>query len=368
MPDISNIVIYHPGAIGDVMLATPVAAALRKKFARAKITCCTHGSLKPLLDLCPFIDDIQPIDKRWPLSRQREVLFATKPQLIVDLSGSLRGKMLTWFSKARVLRYRKQGKKETPRIHAVQNFLQTLRPLGVPMSAEYPTIFPTDMLKESVADRIVESLPATTTGAGGDRRIIAIVPGVGHLRSHRAWPVKNWVELINRMQGDEGRLLGGTPALPGSAVRQRQPGSAGILPAPTIVLLIGGADDVQIAEKIMAQFSLQSTCLNFTGLLSLPQTAAALSLCTAVVSGDTGPAHIAVAVGVPVVGIYGPTYPERSGPYGCEQLIVNNSHHCRCHDEKSCHITAADGPGDCMRKLPTDEVWKRLSACMKVAK
>jgi ADP-heptose:LPS heptosyltransferase len=327
------------------MLATPVAAALRKKFARAKITCCTHGSLKPLLELCPAIDDIQPIDKRWPLSRQREVLFAGKPQLIVDLSGSLRGRMLTWFSNARVLRYRKQGKKETPRIHAVQNFLQTLRPLGVPMSAEYPTVFPTDILKESVADRIVESLPATTTGGGGDRRIIAIVPGVGHLRSHRAWPAKNWVELINRLDVN------------GAGNQQS-----------AIVLLIGGSDDAETGEKIIRQFSPQVPCVNFTGLLSLPQTAAALSLCTAVVSGDTGPAHIAVAVGIPVVGLYGPTYPERSGPYGCEQLIVDNSHHCRCHDEKSCHITAADGPGDCMRKLPTDEVWKRLSACMKVAK
>lgn len=327
MHDFSNIVIYHPGAIGDVMLATPVAATLKKNFPAAKITHVTHASLKPLLQLCPDIDDIQSIDKRWPFMRQRACLLGSKPQLVVDLSGSTRGRFLTMFSGAKTVHYQKQNKNEVPRMHAVDNFLETLESLKLPETAGYPTAFPTDILKNNIRERI---------GATADQ-IIGIVPGVGHLRSHRGWTVEHWIELISRLSN-------------------------------CTVLLIGGTDDQAIAAEIAGHGFPNTNCVNLTGLLSLPETAAALSLCEAVVSGDTGPAHIAVAVGKPVIGLYGPTYPDRSGPYGYRDLVVDQSHHCRCHNFKSCQITAAAGPGDCMAKLPTDEVWMRLSALMKLAR
>src|SRR5438094_5589465 len=118
MEPFSNIVIYHPGAIGDVMLATPVAATLKQSSPAARITYFTHESLKPLLSLCACIDDIRAIDKRWSFGKQRMTLLQDRPELIVDLSGSLRGRLLTAMAGAKVLHYRKQSKFAKPRIHA----------------------------------------------------------------------------------------------------------------------------------------------------------------------------------------------------------------------------------------------------------
>ena len=66
-------------------------------------------------------------------------------------------------------------------------------------------------------------------------------------------------------------------------------------------------------------------------LVSLAKTA------TLMVSGDTGPIHVAGAVGTPLVGIYGPTSPERNGPWASQDLTVSRFRNCECHYQRQCH-------------------------------
>ena len=54
------------------------------------------------------------------------------------------------------------------------------------------------------------------------------------------------------------------------------------------------------------------------------------------VSGDTGPLHIAAAVGTPIVGIYGPTRPERNGPWSPDDIMVSRDAVCQCHHQRRC--------------------------------
>ena len=54
------------------------------------------------------------------------------------------------------------------------------------------------------------------------------------------------------------------------------------------------------------------------------------------VSGDTGPLHIAAALGTPVVGLYGPTWPERNGPWDPADVVVSRADSCVCHHKRQC--------------------------------
>jgi ADP-heptose:LPS heptosyltransferase len=245
------------------------------------------------------------------------------PDLFVDLAGSNRSNMLT-FLMPNVVHYKKQANNQANRQHAVDNFLATLDSLGLKRGASlFPTIYPQvevmQRLKEQIAQANKDGLP-----------LVGLVPGVGYLRPHRAWIEDGWVYLIQD-------LLSSKKYFP---------------------VLIGGPDEVLLCNQITS--TVEGQCLNLSGKLTLAETAALLKLCRAVVSADTGPAHLSVAVGTPVVGLYGPTYPQRSGPYGYESLTVDNTGVCECHQAKLCQLLPADGPGQCMRQMQLSDIWMKL--------
>ena len=84
------------------------------------------------------------------------------------------------------------------------------------------------------------------------------------------------------------------------------------------------------------------------------------------VSGDTGPTHIASAVGTPLVGIYGPTRPERNGPLGADDMAVSRASVCQCHHLRQCRLARM-----CLLDIEVaevlDAVERRLAAARQVA-
>lgn len=337
MSGFKRILVFHPSAIGDAVLATPVSMTLRKNFPGARILYMTHPSLIPLLRFCPAVDEAHAHEKESGIIRQFASVRNLKPDLIVDLSGSVKSFQLTAFAGAKNLHYRKQSRRVSSVQHAVDNYLSTLQPLSlVPLAAKFPTLYPDDKVMKDVAHKLLVQV-ATEPIAGGCAealKLIGLVPGVGRLRCHRAWSEQGWLELASRV-------------LAGSEF---------------VIALIGGEDESALCQRIAEAAG--SRCLNMAGRLSLPETAALLKNCHAVVSADTGPAHIAVAVGTPVVGLLGPTLVQRSGPYGMERFTVDHSHSCRCQRFKSCRVTAAPGPGYCMQGITADEVWAKLQEAM----
>ncbi len=210
------------------------------------------------------------------------------------------------------------------RQHAVGNFLQSIRSIceEVPENL-FPTIFP-DAIAEELVPKLVEMHKLEY------KPLIGIVPGVGNVRPHRAWLPDGWIYLIRH-------------------ILERQ---------THIPILIGGTDDFEVAQKINAE--LDDRCLNLCGQLKLDETAAMLKCCDVVVSGDTGPAHIAVAVGTPVIGLYGPTIPARSGPYGYFDYCLDQSQSCSCIGERHCKLANPRGPGECMSRIMLTEVIDKL--------
>ncbi len=308
------------------MLASPVAATLKKNFPAANLTYWTHPELRPiLLSLCPSIDEIIDYDRNAGIFELAKTFANFKPDLFVDLANSTKSKLMTILSRrTMVLRYEKQSAQVRPIRHATENFLDTIRPICPELpDFPFPTIFP-EALSEEVVERVLveQGLP--------NFPIIGIVPGVGKHRPHRAWVYECWVYLLQHI----GRWQTHLPAL------------------------IGGGDELQLCADLEA--AIEGPCLNLAGQLTLPETAAVLKHCQIVISGDTGPAHIAVAVGTPVIGLYGPTFPERSGPYGCLDMVLDQSSSCACHDQKHCRFANPHDPGQCMSRIMLAEVLQSL--------
>ena len=78
---------------------------------------------------------------------------------------------------------------------------------------------------------------------------------------------------------------------------------------------------------------------------------------TLMISGDTGPIHLAAAMKTPIVGIYGPTWPNRNGPWSARDAVVSRAPRCQCHHKRRCLVDGATGEaGVCLQEISVDEV------------
>lgn len=308
-----HIVIFHPAAIGDAVLATPVAALLKRNFPDTAITYWSHSSLEPLIaGRCRSIDRFVKFEKK-PVTTLISQLRGLAPDLFVDLSNSLKGRLLGLAAGCRTVSYRKDAGKR-----AADNFVETIRPL---IKNDEPPWFPTLVIPEGGnADDPDLFSPGDT--------LIGLVPGVGNKRPHRAWPTDHWLVLIRGLSRENRQLV-----------------------------LLGGPEEAGLGEEIESKSA--GLARNLCGRLDIDRTAGLLALCDLVVAGDTGPAHIAVAVGTPVLGLYGPTLVERSGPTGYEHLALSRSGQCACLQAKYCLKAEKNGPGACMSLIEPAEVIER---------
>ncbi len=122
------------------------------------------------------------------------------------------------------------------------------------------------------------------------------------------------------------------------------------------VILIGGPDDAAVCAAVEAAAG-PGVCVNAAGVLRFPSTAALIARARLLVSNDSAPVHIAVAVGTPVVDIYGPTAPRFGfAPYGVPHEIVERTglscRPCAIHGGNRCPI----GTFECMDLLGSDRV------------
>lgn len=323
-----HIVIFHPAAIGDTVLATPVGFILKRNFPSARLTYWAHPPLAMILTyMFPIIYDWVDYERR-TLSANRSLLKSLNADLFVDLSGSLKGRLIPLFITPSV-HYRKQSRSAGSTQHAVDNFIDTIRPLCKDITGPYfPTLFP------GGAEEFVRGTLAQFNT--GELPLIAIVPGVGNMRPSRAWPYERWRALLDAL----------------------------IRRGSHLPVIIGGADDAQEGERLSNECN--GRAVNLCSKLALNETATLLKQCDLVISGDTGPAHIAVAVGTPVVGLYGPTLSGRSGPYGCEKLILSQEQSCRCPGEKICKYATMGSSGECISKISVEEVLEKIDLALKV--
>jgi lipopolysaccharide heptosyltransferase I len=330
----TRFLIVRLGALGDIVHAIPVAAAIRRSFPAARIDWLVSAKHREILDLVPVIDRRLVIHDRQDaeggasfLSAIRE-LRSARYDVALDLQGLIKSAILARSSGApRVVgfsaRYAREriarffyteaydpgrGGLYDPREtrHIAEINLLLLERIGLTVARPE---FPIDQV-DSAAARQVHS---QTGGA-----YVLINPGA-------AWPNKRWAP--ERF------------AALARAIRERR---------GVVSVVLWGPGEEGLADRIVGAArgaAILSPKTTIADLVALSREAALM------VSGDTGPLHVASAVGVPVVGIYGPTRPSRNGPLAAADLVVTRDAACRCH-----HLRQCTRERMCVDEIEVDEV------------
>ncbi len=284
-----NILIIKPGAVGDLLQMTPVIRALKAYSPDAKISVLVGSEITAaLLKNDPRISETVIFERNGAhrsLSSRLALwsyLHTKGYDLVLNYQ---RSNLKTWFLASaalpcRVLVYHK-AKNRT--VHAVVNYLETLMPLGI-SSADLDLELFLDDEARAYAQDLFSSL-----GLDG-KTVIALNPGATHAVNR--WSASHFAELADLIS----EQLHACP------------------------LIIGGPDDVPLADEIVSRSRAKPVSL--AGRTSLLQLGAVLEKCALLVSGDTGPLHLATAVGTSVIGLFGAADPMRTGPVGKGHRVI----------------------------------------------
>lgn len=301
-----NVAIVKLSALGDVVHAQPVAAALRAARTDARITWLVEARHAPVLRDHPAVDDVAIVDtRRWRRARGprslamalREIgalrrdLRARRFDVAIDAQGNLKSGVLTAMTgaplrvgfaaarcreRANVLFTNRRVLPPASARHVVDQYLALLAPLGVARPARGQFHLPWNAAAEAA---VGEAFAAASVKPRD--RLVVLNPGAA--RPEKRWDPARFRELATHIARDG---VGRVVVLWG-------PGEQDIARA-----IAGGGAAVLVPPT------------DLDGLVAVLRRASVL------VASDTGPLHVAAALGVPCVGLFGPTSAVRNGPYG----------------------------------------------------
>lgn len=292
-----RVLIIKPSSLGDIVHALPVLAALRRACPKTKIDWMVRTELAGLFECVEGVDNVVLFDRRtmgrWYAPRAwRETsdflrrLRKGRYDLVIDLQGLLRSGLFSWLSGCRV-RIGLQEAREGARLfythtapmptsaYILDIYDALLKMLGFSIE---PLCFP---LHSRQQDR--EAVAALLRTDGAANRPYAIL-AVGSAHPRKCWPAERFAQV--------------------AAFLHRQAGLA--------VVLSGSAGERPLAEQIKDAAGVPASVL--AGRTSIPQLTALLEGAAVVIGNDTGPTHLAAALNVPTVMIFGPTNPARLFP------------------------------------------------------
>ncbi len=331
--EFSNILIVKLSAIGDVIHALPVAHALKQCYPNAKISWVVEKAAAGILSGNPDVDEILLFDK--PKFKSLSGLLKNGRafsrelrkrhfDLTLDLQGLFKSTAIACLSGA-PRRYVYQNAREGSSLlahrvvgphargHVVEQYLDVVRQLDCLIDEAVFSIAFTEQEKQA-AEKI-----AIWQGLNTIQPFIVLSPGAN-------WPNKRW------------------PAPRFAALADR----LGDMDIP--VVLTGGPDDAVLADEIKRATLIPP--VDLTGKTSLKELAWIIKQAKVFVGGDTGPMHLAAALGTPVVALYGPTDTIRNGPYGKGHRTVIAGHDCAGCWKRSCRKGL-----DCLEAISADAVF-----------
>jgi heptosyltransferase I len=333
-----KILILKPSSLGDVVHALPVLRCLRRHLPASEIWWWIDTRLAPLLDGDPDLTGLVLFDRKrwaspasWPalwrsLRAQRRKRF----DWVIDLQSLARSGVFGWLANGRFtigLDDAREGApcfydelvpRPSPQTHAVDWYLAVLSRLRVPVRWDF--------------DWLPAHLPtAASVRRRWDvdgRRWIALLPGARWL--NKRWPVDYFAELVRQATSQDPQLG---------------------------FVVLGDATDRDLGPRIAAAAPAQ--CLDLTGQTALAELVEWVRLSEFVISNDTGPMHIAAALGKRVLGLFGPTNPHRTGPYGPQHRTLQHSLACvPCMKDSCAHVR----PLECLRGITPAEVAGQMQA------
>jgi heptosyltransferase-2 len=340
--EVHKIVVRAPNWVGDAVLMTPSLAALRKTFPHARITVLANPWVLPLLVNHPAVDRTMIIDKGGGLlrsigeltriiSRLRNerydlaVLFqnAFEAALLASMGGVRyrigyntdgRGFLLTHkvFRDDRILE-----------AHQVEYYLGLIEAMGWPAEERVPSLFLNDGDIESTS-RMLSSY-----GIAEHHFIVGFNPGATY-GSAKRWPEERFATI-------------GDLAAEGWNAK---------------VMLFGSSPEREIGLRISEL--MRHSPINLCGLTTLGQAMALIKRCNLFVTNDSGLMHVAAAFNTPMIAIFGPTDPLRTGPVSGNARVIRHPLDC-----SPCLREVCPYDHRCMLSIDPQEVWEQMENLKK---
>lgn len=343
-----NILIIRLSSIGDIIHCTPVARSLKKNWPTCRITWLVGEVSADLIRSNPHVDEVIVWSRErferhlqnfeWvravSIWRELQALLASKK---FDIVLDIHGLFITGMIARQVQASRRIGMSTARECnslfmtqvaqplseHIVDRYLGVLQPLGITCLDRRMTLVVPEASKQFAVEFLRES------GAGGEKKIIVLIPGT-------TWSTKNWpIDFFGRL-------------------------ACSLVDDFTIVLC-GGKSEIDLGRQIQVQAGHKIVnAVNQTGLLEM---AAIIEQASLVIGGDTGPMHIAAALGVSNIILFGPTNPAVYGPLGDHSVAVSHQRDCSfCHKR-----TCPQKISSCMSSITPEEIIQQVYSILTPA-
>ncbi len=343
---IDNILVIQTAFIGDAILTLPLIQVLKQNYPKSSIDIVAIPRTAEIFSHHPAISRIIPYDKHgedngfinfW---RLRSKLRVKNYDLIVVPHRSLRSAFLAWLLKPKMSigfdrsaghRLFKSIVHYEPALHEIERNLSLLLPLKLPsIHYELPRLYPSIHDTQNV-DSVLNDL-----GLNREVRIVAVAPGT--IWNTKRWPKDKFVAVCTQLSSE-----------------------------CHTILLIGGKEDGALCEEILAMTGIKNI-ISVAGRLSLLQSAELIRRCRVLISNDSAPMHLGVAVGTPVVAIFGATIPEFGfAPRGLHDTVVEikglKCRPCSIHGGKTCPIKTFE----CMVAITPESVVDKVRPFLRKA-
>lgn len=327
-----KILLIRLSSLGDIVLTTPAIRAVRANFPNAYIAMLVAKQSADVLLENPNLDEIITFDRHakdkdtgemWRIVR---LLRERKFTRAIDLQRKLRTEMLMYLSGATdrigkgwlcTVRVREQGNK-----HATEHYFDLLHAAGIPAEDRELELF---LAESEQTDAVQRFKTAGVVDAGLK---VGVFPGAG-------WKLREWMPERFAAIGD--RLVEHFNA---------------------DVLIFGGRKESELVHTV--ESLMHRRAISFAGNLQIRQLAACIEQCDLFVTNDTGPMHIAAAVGTPTVSLFGPGNHIRFQPIGALHQTIR--HAVPCSPCKQFTDKCKDNI--CMKGIGVDEVWHSISSVL----
>lgn len=339
-----TILIVKLSAIGDVIQTLPMAEALRKQFPHAQIDWLVEEEASELLTGHPALNRVLVSRRKYWLKQLRRkgqrwlairevlkflrTLRITEYDWVIDNHGLFKSGLMVLLSRGK----RKIGFQPSAGIadegnyfftkerykplsieqHALERYLDLIRKLGVKVSEA--------VLKFPIVPEIREEVKNKLRQQGWSLSPLIVIHPLAKWAT-KQWPQENFARLADSL-----------------------------IELGTTVVFTGNEEDNGEVKKILALMKYAPQGINWAGKTGLKELAALFSLAHLVITTDTGPMHLAAAVQAPLIALFGPTAPWRTGPYGSGHVVIRNKLPCSPCFQKTCSTI------ECMKGLNVEVV------------
>jgi ADP-heptose:LPS heptosyltransferase len=338
IPAAPSILIILMGSLGDVARGLCLVSHIKAHRPESRITWLVEPKCADLVGLHPQIDHVIEFKRKRPVAAMRDLYQNLQKEhfdITLDLQRILKSGFFSLLSRAkRRIGFHRRNAKELnwlfnnesipdcdENLPKLGHYLKFTEHLGLPEPNRLDF-----GLKSLDVNKLIPPAVAAIQNS-----FIAVVMG-------SSWESKDW--------NFEGY---------GQLVQQV------IKNLKRHVVLLGGGDQWTVAEKQLQKAN-SPNIINLTGN-SLIEMTAVLKAAAAAVGPDSGPGHLAAAVGTPYVTLFGPTPASRHVPYGCEHLIVQSGLDCAPCYQRQC----PDRNNQCMQNIELDDVVEKISMALEDA-